>query len=353
MGLFSNSPKSCLGIDLGSTSVKIVELKKVHNQPRLISYGFSENKKNEKNDWRKDTSFTAEVIKQIIKKAGMSSKDVVSSLPTFSVFSSIINLANISKKDISSAVHWEAKKVIPLPLEEMILDWKLIEDQGDAKNAQNNTGGNIKVLLTGAPKELVKKYIEIYKKAGLNLLSLETETFALVRSLLGSDKSTVMIVEMGANTTDVTIVDNSIPLFNRSIDVGGVNITRDISANLGIGNERAEQFKYDLGVSSQGKDDEVIPKIIKETISQIINEMKYAMNLYENKNGKKTEKIILSGGSAMLPGLAGYISDVLDVHTMVGDPWSRISYPVDLKGLLDEIGSYMSISIGLAMREIK
>ena len=169
----------------------------------LVSYGFSENIKVSKYDWQKDIVFSGKTINNICDEAGIIGRNAVAALPTFSVFSSVLNLSNVSKKDINSAVHWEAKKVIPLPLEDMILDWKMI------KKVNSNGENNTKVLLTGAPRLLVKKYIDIFKEAKINLVSLETETFSLIRSLVGNNKSTVMIVEIGAGTTDISIVDNS------------------------------------------------------------------------------------------------------------------------------------------------
>src|SRR3989339_1063043 len=350
MSLFSklvSSGGGYVGIDIGSTSIKVVELVKENGLAKLATYGFSENSKVVQGDLQKDVKNTASIINKICTQSKVANRNAVAALPTFSVFTSIINLSGVAKKDIPSAVHWEAKKVIPLPLEDMILDWKLIE--GSDKQDKNN----IKVLLTGAPQALVKKYIGIFKEAQINLLSLETETFSLIRSLLGNDRSTIMLVEIGASTTDVSIIDNGIPMLNRSIDVGGLTITKAIGSHLNIGLERAEQFKYDMGISSIESQTEVIPKTIVETISPIVNEMKYAIGLFSSKNNKKTEKIILSGGSALLPNLANYLTKVLDIKVIVGDPWSRISYPVDLKPLLSEIGPRMSVAIGLALREIE
>ncbi|MCK5212268.1 type IV pilus assembly protein PilM [Candidatus Parcubacteria bacterium] len=351
MGLFS-AQSSYLGIDIGSTSIKVVELKKESGQIKLESYGFSENASFSKRDWQKDVNYTAEIINKICDEAGIVSRSAVSALPTFSVFSSVLNLASINKKDMSAAVHWEAKKVIPLPLEDMILDWKQINDEHDKDKPKNN---NIRVLLTGAPRTLVKKYIEIFRSAQISLLSLETETFSLVRSLLGNDRSTIMIVEIGAGTTDVTIVDKSIPMLNRSIDVGGVGITKAISRQMKIDFAQAEQFKHDMGanVKNDSKSHHETPKIISDTISPIVNEIKYATNLYQNKNKKKPEKVILSGGSVLLPNLVGYLAKVLDMKVIIGDPWARITYPKSLKPLLHEIGPRMSVAIGLAMREIE
>jgi type IV pilus assembly protein PilM len=226
------------------------------------------------------------------------------------------------------------------------LDWKKIEnvDKDDK---------NIKIFLTGAPRALVKKYIEIFKEAKFNLLSLETETFSLVRSLVGNDKATVMIVEIGANTTDISIIDKSTPIFSRSIDVGGLTITKAISNNLNIGMERAEQFKYDLGVNSFDSPSSIIPKTVLETISPVINEIKYALNLFQSKNEISVEKIILSGGSSLLGNLSDYLSKILDKKVIVGDPWARVVCPLELSNLLREIGPGMSVAIGLAMREIE
>lgn len=342
--------RSYLGIDVGTSSIKIVELKKEAGKVKLMTYGFSEEMRISP---QSDPKQTADAINKICQKAGTVSKSAVAALPTFSVFSSIINLSGVSKKDIASAVQWEAKKVIPLPLEDIILDWRKIKEDENERSAEKSAKKNIKVLLTGAPKLLVKKYIDIFKQAQINLLSLETETFSLIRSLLGNDKSAIMIVEIGANTTDISIVNKSIPVLTRSIDIGGLTITKSISSNLNIGLERAEQFKYDMGISSMDSQQDIIPQTIIGTISPIVNEIKYTLNLFQEKNKVPVEKVVLSGGAALLTNLSNYLSKILDINVIVGNPWTRVSCPVDLKPLLDEIGPRMSIAVGLAMREIE
>lgn len=343
MGLFFSN-ESYLGVDIGSSSIKIVELKNQGGKARLLTYGFSENL-DDLDQTNPDK--IADIINKICVEAGIVSRKAVSALPTFSVFSSIINLAGVSKKDLPSAINWEAKKVIPLPPEEMILDWKKIDNPDMAADKNN-----IKILLTGAPRTLVRRYIEIFKNARINLLSLETETFALIRALLGNDKTTVMVVEIGAKTTSFTIIDQSIPTLNRSIDIGGWTITKAISHSLNIGLARAEQFKYDLGVGSAAADN-AIPRTIIDSVSPIVNEIKYALNLFQSKNSKKVDKLILSGGSALLMNFTGYLSKTLDMNVVAGNPWSTVSYPLDLKPLLDEIAPRLAIAIGLALREME
>lgn len=348
MGIISTGT-SYLGIDIGSSGIKMVELKKEGGRPKLVTYGFSENNSAKRYDWQKDLSSTAKVINKIWDNSGAVSKSAVSALPTFSVFSSVINLTNVNKKEIANAVQWEAKKVIPLPLDEMILDWKNIpEDKNSKKNSSD-----MRVLLIGAPQSLVKKYIEVFKVAQISLLSLETETFSLIRSLIGNDTSTMMLVEIGATTTDVTIVDNKIPMLNRSIDIGGANITQALHNRLHIDEGSAEQFKYDIGIAAYESNKNKVVKVIQDVVSPIVNEIKYAVNLFETKNKKKAEKVILSGGSVMIPGFIDYLEKILDIKVIYGNPWSRISYPEELRPLLEEIGPRMSVAVGLALREME
>lgn len=348
MGLLSTV--SYLGIDIGTSSIKIVELKKVKGRPALSSYGFSEGKDSSLSiDWQNNPKKAAQVINKIRLEAGIAGRQAVAALPTYAVFSSVLNLTNVDPKEIDAAVRWEAKKVIPVALEDMILDWRRIEDEP----GQASVPGNFKILLTGAPRTLVKKYIDIFKEAQINLLSLETETFSLVRALLGKDKSVIMMVELGTNTTDIAVVDKGIPVLSRSIDVGGLTITKAIGDNLGVGLERAEQFKYDMGgtaLESSGQD--VVPKTIIETINPIMNEVKYVLNMYESKNNKRVEKIVLSGGASLLASFSDYLAKELNLNVIIGDPWNRLSYPAELKPVLDEIGPRMSVAVGLALRQL-
>ena len=344
MGIFS-ADKTYMGVDIGTSGIKIVELKSKGGNVVLENYGFSEEKIKDKVSRKLNIESSARMINKICKKAGIVTKNALAALPTFSVFSSIINLSNVPDKALDSAVRWEAKKIIPLPLEEMVLDWKKIHTDDEKKK-------NVKILITAAPRSLVNEYIEIFKLAQINLLNLETETFSLVRSLLGNDKSTIMMVEIGSSTTDISIVRHSIPMLNRSIDIGGIKITKIISEKLNIDLEKAEQFKYDLGVNSLGSKSGVMPEVILGVISPILNEMSYAMNLFKNKNGLDVEKIILSGGSALLSGLVGFLSTELNKTVIISDPWQRVLYEPELKNVLDEVGSKMSVAVGLAMREM-
>lgn len=398
MFLFGKKP-SFLGIDLGSTSIKLVELKLEGGVPTLVTYGYAERSMGDvvKGDPEEVQKKAVSLLQKLHKQAGAESYKVITALPNFAVFNSVITLPLMSKKELSQAISWEAKKFVPMPLEEVILDWKIIEEVGSKKNPPASNPGlsssqtvkmmtpdgvksfgetllgkenptpqespkipgarsvletekkMYRILLTAASKNLVKRYVTIFRLANLQLLALETEAFALARALVGKDKATTMVIDSSAVTTDIIIIEKGIPVLNRSIDVGGVTLTRSIANILNIGFKRAEQFKRDIGLAGSSK----IPSIIEQSLKPVIEEIHYSLNLYQTQSGQAVEKIILSGGSAYLPNLADYFAKLLNIKVVVGDPWARISYPAELKPALEEIAPRFVVAIGLALREIE
>jgi len=350
MGLFSStSENSFLGIDIGDSSLKMVELVKKNKKIVLNNYGFSENLSKTKFTAMEDPQSLAKIINKVKSDIGITCNKATVSLPSFAVFSSVINLYNVNKKNIAEYVNEEARKVIPIPLEEMVLAWELISQGKNDGAADNNT----KIFLTGSPKKLIKRYINIVSASKMELANLETETFSLIRSLLGDDKATTMIVDLGANSTDICIVKESIPYLNRSINVCGSTITEAISQKLGLSYNKAEQLKYDLGVSMINGSDADVPKIILDAIKPIVNEIRYMLDLFRSSNNESVEKIILTGGGSLLINLANYLESALNIRVVVGDPWFRISCPPELRPVLAEIGPKMAVAVGLALRSIK
>ncbi|MDD2807447.1 MAG: pilus assembly protein PilM [Patescibacteria group bacterium] len=380
MSLFS-SPQSYLGVDFDSNSVKLVELRNDNGRPRLVTYGYVDIELDKSIGVKDSVTESSKLIRSVCSQAKTTTSKAITSLPAFSVFSSILNLPAMSKKDLASAVKWEAKKVIPLPLEEMILDWKLLDDSNgtltvepkklaaEADDDEVKSNGEVKrgfakinpsgpkkhsrVLLTAAPKDLVKRYIDVFKNSGLNLLSLDTESFALIRSLVGNDKSPLMLVDIGSVVTNISVVANNVPILNRSIDIGGLTITKSIANSLNVSLARAEQFKYDIGMNPDRVGQGSVPKTIETTLTPIVDELRYSLNLYKSQGQKNIEKIILTGGSSLLLNLPDYLANVLGLRVFLGDPWARVIYPEELKPVLDEIGPRFSVAVGLAMRDIE
>jgi len=398
MALFFGKKPSYLGIDLGSTSIKLVELRSEHGSPTLVTYGYAERAMGDvvRGNPEEVQKKAVDLLVKLHKKSGAESYKAVTALPNFAVFNSVITLPVMSKKELAQAITWEAKKFVPMPLEEVILDWKIIEEvkpqkvvevrepipapkppieeeiksfgeslmQEKTSSVQKSIEGSkdekkiynskldkktYRVLLTAASRSLVKRYVEIFRLANIQLLALETEAFALARALVGKDRAVTMIIDTSAVTTDIIIIEKGVPVLNRSIDVGGVTLTRSIANILNIDFKRAEQFKRDIGLSGTSK----IPSIIEQALKPVVEEIQYSLNLYQTQSGQVVEKVVLSGGSAYLPNLVDYLSKLLKIKVIIGDPWSRIAYPAELKPALEEIAPRFAVAVGLALREVE
>lgn len=372
MTLFGKKEVNVIGVDIGTSSIKLIELRKKEGRIELVTYGFVDHFEGEiLGIERQDTTAIAHFIKQIYHKAQCTTASAIAALPTYSVFTSLMSLPIMKKEELDSAIHWEAKKIIPLPLEEIVLDYRILnappkkspfalakKKKEEPKSEEEQP--QYKILVTGASREMVNRYTEIFQKSGLALQSLETEMFATSRALVGDDTGEHMIVEIGAATTDLIIVENAVPFLGRSIESGGYAMTRAIMNSLNINQKRAEQLKRDIGLLSyEDSGAGGVPDILKNSIEPILHEIRYTLDLYRDHAVKPSdkatgmiEKIILTGGTALLPGVADYFSKVLDVRVVLGDPWERVHYNEDLKPLLATIGPKFSVAIGLALREL-
>lgn len=373
MGLFSKTaaPQSYLGVDIGYGGIKLVELKNEKGRARLVTYAYA-NAPSEslEQSLLQDIPYTADLLKKMLAKAKTTTKKTISALPVSSVFSSILSVPTTNEKELKSAIEAQAKKLIPLPIEEVVLDNKVIdkkeglkmgekkkEDKKDEKGKEEKKKGPkgaTRVLVTAAPKTLIAKYQEVMKLAGLELAFLETEAFAEIRSLIGKDRSTIMIIDMGALRSNIFIVENGVPFITRSIATGGSAITQTIAKTLGIPMEQAETMKRDIKSMQTFAPTGDLTPILRVLVKPILDEVKYSFNQYQSQgNGqKRIEKIILTGGASLLPRLSEFLTQEMNVNTYLGNPWARVIYPPDLRPVIDEIGPRFAVSIGCAMRDI-
>jgi len=354
---------SFLGVDLSPDSIKVVELRPEKGKPQLVTYGYTESKSDVlKGDFIINKNITSTLIKEVADQAKVTTNFALAALPASQVFSSVIKLANVIKKDtenktkIKALLSEELKKISPRPLDQMVFDFNIIPTEDVEKAGKNDKLETVRFLITAAPNEIVKDYMQIFKQAGFQLASLDIESFALVRALVGNDKSLIMVIDIGENRTSLSIVNLAMPLVNRSIQVGSSAVTRAIADSLNISIAEAESYKLDLGIMMTQEKMENYPKQIENALSPIITEIKYLLKIYYeqiSREGQTLDKIILTGGGALLGNfLDKYLTATLDIRTYIGDPWARVIYPEELKPVLQEIGPRFSVTIGLAMREI-
>jgi len=355
MALFSPAPdkQSYLGVDIGFGGIKLVELRNEKGRTRLVTYAYANvPAESLEKSLLTDTATGADLLKNMCAKAKTVSRRAISALPISSVFSTILSIPTTDEKELKEAVPVQAKKLMPWPLEEASLDIKVVEKTEKTETAKAAT----RVLVTAAPKTLVAKYLEIFKGAGLELVSLETEAFAEIRSLIGKDKSTIMLVDMGSLRTNIFIVEQGIPFVTRSIATGGNAITQTIAKTLGVPVEQAESMKRDIkSMQSFAPAGDLTP-ILNVLLKPILEEIRYCLNQYQTQesgpNGKRVEKIIITGGSSLLPRLPEFLTQQTNINTYLGNPWARVVYPPDLRPVIEELGPRFAVCIGCAMRDI-
>lgn len=352
---FSKS-KNILGIDIGTASIKIVEMKKDHNAFKLENYGELRSYQNQPDNAIQTSSFkmldseVANLLKQLLNAINTKTKKAVFSIPLFSSFITLIEIPRLTKKEIETAISFEAREYVPVPIEEVVLDWSIVGSLKSESFSQTKekvaSSEKIQVLLVAVPKEIIEKYQRIARLAKLNLVGIEVESFALARSLTTKDKKTVCVLDIGAGSTNICIIEDGYIKLTHNLDISGRDLTRALADGLSVSFKRAEIIKKKQGLKLIEVQRDVYEVLIS-MLDNIISETEKYISLFSKKSGKNVEKIILAGGSANLPGLDKYIFEKMRIKTEIGNPFRNIIYPPQLNPIIKELGPIFDVSIGL------
>jgi len=358
--LFRFRPKKFLGIDIGTSFVRIVELSRKGQAYKLENYGGSETssfkkrpfKVFEKNTLSISNKEIAKSIQIIFEEAGIQAKEVNFSIPDFCTFFTSFKLPAMAEDEIPQAVQYEIRPYVPLPLDEVTLDWSIIEGE--------SSGTTLKVLVAAIPNDIINQYREIAHFANLNLRILESEVFALTRASIKNEKEKKIIglIDIGARSTTCSIVEEGVLKISHSFNTAGNQLTEIIARSLNIDYNKAEEIKKKHGLITPSagdlpKGDNNIRNILIPLIDSILEEIKKAFRNFYLKEGKEIEKIVLAGGLVSMPGLKEYFSTEIKKELDVADPFSDIACPVILTNTLKEIGPTYAVAMGLAMKGLE
>ncbi|MEK7188765.1 MAG: type IV pilus assembly protein PilM [Patescibacteria group bacterium] len=337
-----------VGLDIGSKTIKVVELTKDKDKFTLRSAGVVGYTGGEVEYLISDKEFAnlSDLIRKLFNDAKIRPKDIALSLPESQVYTRQIKFPLLTDNEIISAVRWEAEQYIPIPLNEAIVQHVVLERR------ENINPPEVLVLLVAAPRSLVEKYLKIVSGAGLNLVFAETELLALTRSL-GQPNQTVLIMDFGARSTDIAISKSGSLIFSRSIPTAGEAFTRAVAKALGVGVQQAEEYKkaYGLSTKQESKVREAIDPIFRIVTDEIKKAIQFYTSEEKNPSGPPPSSLILSGGTAGLPESIPYLSKVLGLEVVIGNPFAKISLdPTTMKSLIPYAPLY-SIAVGLAQRE--
>jgi len=359
MSLFSRRPRRQVGVDIGTSSIKVVELSREGSHPILQNYGIIEgldffgdvSAADHASTFKLSEEEIIAALKELFKTTHIQTREAVLSIPIFSSFLTVIELPYMNLKDLERAVPFSARSYIPVPISEVVLDWLAIPSGSSRPSSNPTQPKNISVLLVAVSKEVVSKYRRVVEGAGLNLRGLEPESFSLVRSLVGGDPEPAMLVDLGARSTTLTIAHQGFVKMSHTVQLSGIELTKTIARGLSISLARAEELKRTTGLAADGEE-RGIAGLIKPALDRLSDEYEKMVSSYVRKEGVKIEKLILSGGAANLPGINRYLSGRLSIETITGDPFGRVSYPAELKPLIKkELSTPLAVAVGLAMRD--
>ncbi|MEP7162142.1 MAG: type IV pilus assembly protein PilM [Candidatus Moraniibacteriota bacterium] len=342
-----------LGIDFGTSSIKVVLLSVKDNRPVLMNYGEVDLGSLERGGVSNQGDYDATVtvyLRSLLDRMKVKTKEAYVAMPAFIGLITLVEFPEMSEQELEEAIRFEAHKYIPSPLEEVALSWEIVGRRESGKDPETGKVSNrIEVLLVAALNKEVERYESYIKSTGCEMQLLELETFSLVRAIVDGDTGVYLVIDIGSRATNLILVEHGLVKVSRNLDIGGKDVTRTITESLSIALDRAEALK------KSGKDFLNSPesKLIFPGLQSIGAEAERMMGIYKEKHpDSRFDGIILSGGTAGLVGLPKYFGDMLGVPVSVANPWRTILYDPKLEGAIARMGPSFSVALGLALQGV-
>ena len=361
---FDKEETSALGIDIGSSAIKIVQVKKKNGQAVLETYGELALGPYSNLTVGQSVVLPPEKVAQALtdlmkeKEVNITTKKCGLSIPFSSSLMMVVEMPEVSQKQLAVMVPLEARKYIPVPIAEVMLDWSVIPKSGvrEGENlpelGESEKGPNlpkVDVLMVAIHRETIARYQSIVEQAGLEASFFEIEIFSTMRSVLDESLKPVMIMDMGASSTKLYIVERGIVRASHTVNRGSQDITLTMSKSLGITPEQAEVMKREVGATGEDKS---VNDVIALVLDYIFAEANTTLLAFEKKHNKTIGKVILVGGGAALKGLSSLAKENLKTEAELADPFNKVASPAFLEKILKETGPEFAVAIGLALRKL-
>lgn len=340
---------SVLGVDIGQGSIKLVLIEKdLSGSLYLENIGESKISLTVEDNGDK-TKYFEEVkksLKSSLSDLKVKSKQVVASLPENEVVSRLVRLPPLKESEIMDALKFEAETFVPYPLDEVSIDYEIIE---------KDDAGRLSVFVIAARNDLIQMYVKLFKSLGLELLALESPSVSYRRVVRNGIKTVerVVVLDLGEKYTDIFNINKGNAYFARSIPIGGESLTRAVSLGLGLDLASAEEYKKAYGI----KENELEGKIrtaVLPVFNSITDEVRKAMTLFAEDNaGRPVELLVLSGGGANFPGMAEELTKLLGVEVQVMQPLVNIDVTkINVPFNLNVDGCRFGLAVGLSLRGV-
>ncbi|MEY4440915.1 MAG: hypothetical protein RLY49_541 [Candidatus Parcubacteria bacterium] len=356
-----NNP-SVLGIDIGSASIKIVQLKRQKGRAVLETYGEIALGPYAGTQVGRSTKLTndklVQALNDVFREANITTADSAISIPMKSSMVSIISLPKMDERQMAQMVPIEARKYIPVPISEVSLDWFVIpkleseDDRVEEVDGKKMTMAD--VLVVAIHNDVLNDFSSIVQMSKLNTTFFEIEMFSTIRSVIDAEDaaSSVFVFDMGAAATKMYIVERGIVKESHSINKGSQDITLNIASSLNVAPDHAEKLKRNYGHNTP-EQDQKIKEIIDLTLAPIFGQTNATIVNYGRRFNKVVSKMVLVGGGCLLNGIKEYAGEKVGIPVIMANPFSRTQAPAFLQEVLAQTGSTFATAVGLALRKLQ
>jgi type IV pilus assembly protein PilM len=344
------SGKPVVGLDIGSSSIKAIELRRVRGEIQVVNVGVEPLASDIVVDSMiVDSGSVASSITKIFADHGIKSKQVATSVSGHSVIVKKISMASMPEDEIEAAVRNEAQQHIPFEMSDVNLDYQVLSgDQG---------GSQMDVLLVAVKKDKILNYTNSLQLAGKQPVIVDIDAFALLNcyefNYVPTSNSTVALLNLGASVMNINIVKGTTPLFTRDVSVGGNQYTDALQKELDLSFDDAESLKLGHRVGTVSEDAKT--PILQQVTELIVLEIQKTFDFFRaSASGEHIERIYMAGGSSQIPGLIEELQREFSLPVETLNPFLRIDPPANASAdLLEQHAPQLSVAVGLALRSFE
>jgi type IV pilus assembly protein PilM len=364
--IFKKAEESVIGLDIGSSSIKVVQLRKKKGRAVLETYGeialgpYGGGSVGQVTNLPVDK--ISEAIKDLMREANVTTVSGGISIPFKSSLVTLMELPEIDPKLLKEMIPLEARKYIPVPITEVTLDWWVIPKEAageldfvEAEDEDNNKlqpPHKTQVLVVSIHNDTLSTYSAIVQQAQLNTGFFEIEMFSGTRSLLTGETTPVMVFDLGASSTKIYILEKGIVRYTHIINKGSQDVTLSISRGLNVTFDRAEHIKRNLGTGTVS-DEKTVFEIISLTLDYIFSEANSVVLGYQRKFNKPLGKVILVGGGCSMKGVFELARANFQTPVELGNPFAKVETPAFMEEVLKATGLEFDVAIGIALRKLQ
>ncbi|MBU6374453.1 MAG: type IV pilus assembly protein PilM [Bdellovibrionales bacterium] len=345
-GLSSGSAKSAIGLSIGSSSIKLVELKKSKENWKLLHFGMVALPQDSiVNREIVNPVAVTENLKTLLSQLKLQSKKVCISISGNSVILKRMQLEVPNMKELQEQVFWEAEQYLPFDVSEVVMDYQLLSRGKD---------GNADVLLVAAKRSILDTYMACVEDAGLDPAIVDVDFFAIENAFESNytlaPGESALVVDIGATAMKMVILKDGVPVFTKDSALGGQNLTAEIQKHLRLSYADAETLKTGAAGGALPQEVSDLMQVMSENLGR---EIKRSLDFYAaSSSGAPVSTVVLAGGGAKIPGLSRVVEDIIQIPTQVMNPFNAISYDpaVFTQEYVTSIGPIAATPIGLALR---